>query len=126
MLERYSPAQLIGFARRLDPGLTGQDFADAGLQLDQLDDRAFTGIGLSQHQVITLRERFAAWPRDVRTASREPEPGSPAQHGPGPGQPPVAGRPDPGRDHRHPAGRHHEPGGEPAAQAGRDDPEAEP
>ena len=126
MLERYSPAQLISFARRLDPGLAGQDFADAGLQLDQLDDRAFAGIGLSQHQVITLRERFAAWPRDARTASREPEPGSPARHRPGPQQPPAAGRPDPGTGHRHPAGRHHEPGGEPAAQARPDDPEAEP
>jgi len=26
-LERYSPARLIGLARRLDPGLTGEDFA---------------------------------------------------------------------------------------------------
>jgi hypothetical protein len=26
-LERYSPAQLMGFAWRLDPGLTGEDFA---------------------------------------------------------------------------------------------------
>jgi hypothetical protein len=33
-LERYSPAQLIGFARRLDPGLTGRDFAGAGRRLD--------------------------------------------------------------------------------------------
>jgi hypothetical protein len=32
-LQRYSPAQLIGFARRLDPGLTRRDFADAGLRL---------------------------------------------------------------------------------------------
>ena len=30
VLERYSPAQLIGFARRLDPGLADRDFADAG------------------------------------------------------------------------------------------------
>ena len=126
MLERYSSAQLISFARRLDPGLAGQDFAEAGLQLDQMDDRAFAGIGLSQHQVITLRERFAAWPRDARTASREPEPGNAAQHRPRPQHSPATGRPDPGTDHRHPAGRQHKPGGEPAAQAGRDDPEAEP
>jgi len=26
-LERYSPARLIGLARRLDPGLTSEDFA---------------------------------------------------------------------------------------------------
>ena len=98
-LQRYSPAQLIGFARRLDPGLTGQDFASAGLQLDQMDDRAFAGIGLSQHQVTTLRERFAAWPRDARTASQDPEPGTPARYRPGP---------------------------EPATHVGRDDPQAEP
>jgi hypothetical protein len=28
-LERYSAAELIGFARRLDPGLDGRDFAEA-------------------------------------------------------------------------------------------------
>jgi hypothetical protein len=31
-LERYSPAELIGFARRLDPGLEARDFAEAGQQ----------------------------------------------------------------------------------------------
>ena len=98
-LGRYSPAQLINFARRLDPGLTGEDFAYAGLELDQMDDRAFAAMGLSQHQVTTLREQFAAWPRDARTASQEAGPGSPAQQ---------------------------RPGHEPATQAERDDPEAEP
>lgn len=29
-LERYSPAKLIGFARRLDAGLESWDFAEAG------------------------------------------------------------------------------------------------
>jgi len=77
-LDRYSPAQLIGFARRLDPGLTGEDFAYAGLGLDQMDDRAFAELGLSQHQVTTLRERFTAWPRHARTASQEPQPGNPS------------------------------------------------
>lgn len=62
-LERYSPAQLIGFARRLDPGLTGQDFADAGHRLDHMDDEAFASVGLSPQEVTWLRERFAAWPR---------------------------------------------------------------
>jgi Nucleotidyl transferase AbiEii toxin, Type IV TA system len=99
VLERYSPAQLIGFACRLDPGLTGQDFASAGLQLDQMDDRAFAEIGLSQHQVTTLRERFAVWPRHARTASQDPEPGTPARY---------------------------RAGHEPAAHADRDDPQAEP
>jgi hypothetical protein len=41
-LDRYTVAELIGFARRLDPGLTGEDFADAGQRLDRLDD----GLGL--------------------------------------------------------------------------------
>jgi hypothetical protein len=62
-LEHYSPAQLIGFARRLDPGLTDRDFADAGRRLDELGDRRFTASGLSREQITLLRERFAAWPR---------------------------------------------------------------
>jgi len=82
-LGRYSPAQLISFARRLNPGLTGEDFAYAGLELDQMDDRTFAAMGLSQHQVTTLREQFAAWPRDARTASLEARPGSPSQQRPG-------------------------------------------
>ena len=63
-LERYSPAELITFARRLDPGLEGQDFAEAGQRLDQMPDYAFTSFGLSQQDVARLRERFAAWPRE--------------------------------------------------------------
>jgi Nucleotidyl transferase AbiEii toxin, Type IV TA system len=122
-LDRYSPAELIGFARRLDPGLTGEDFAYAGLELDQMDDRAFAEIRLSQDQVTTLRERFAAWPRHARTASQEPQPGNPARHE----HPSAAGRPESGVDDPHPAGgRQHQHGQEPAAQAAWEDPEAEP
>ncbi len=62
-LERYSPAQLIAFARRLDPGLTGQDFADAGRRLDQMDDEVFASVGLGPREVTRLRQRFADWPR---------------------------------------------------------------
>jgi hypothetical protein len=62
-LGRYSVEQLTGFARRLDPGLTDQDFADAGRRLDRLPDRAFTRYGLGPQDVTRLRERFAAWPR---------------------------------------------------------------
>ena len=62
-LERYSADQLIGFARRLDPGLTSQDFADAGRRLDHMDDEAFARYGLSGPDVTMLRERLAAWPR---------------------------------------------------------------
>jgi hypothetical protein len=62
-LERYSLDQMIGFARRLDPGLTDQDFADAGQRLDRWGDGVFAPFGLSPQDVARLRERFAAWPR---------------------------------------------------------------
>ena len=63
LLETYSPAQLLGFARRLDPGLTDRDFVDAGLRLDQMPDEGFMSVGLGRQDVTVLRERFAAWPR---------------------------------------------------------------
>jgi hypothetical protein len=63
LLATYSPAELIGFARQLDPGLAGRDFADAGQRLDQIPDEAFTSVGLGRHDVARLRERFASWPR---------------------------------------------------------------
>src|SRR5215471_2636127 len=62
-LERYSVEQMIGFARRLDPGLTDRDFADAGRRLDELSDRRFTAFGLSPAETAELRQRFATWPR---------------------------------------------------------------
>ncbi len=74
MLERYSPAQLIDFARRLDPGLTTRDFAEAGRRLDQIDDEAFARYGLGPDEVAVLRARFAAWPRSAE-AERDAEPG---------------------------------------------------
>jgi len=126
-LERYTPAQLIRFARRLDPGLTGEDFADAGLRLDQMDDRAFAQIGLSHDDVTRLRGRLAAWPRDTRAADRHSQPGSPAGHGPVSGQTPATGRPERGMHEPGPASRRrHELGHEPAGPERRDDPEAEP
>jgi hypothetical protein len=72
MLERYNPAELIGFALRLDPGLTARDFADAGRQLDRIDDEAFARYGLSRRDVATLRYRFATWPRTALAASAHP------------------------------------------------------
>ena len=45
-LERYRPAQLIGFGKRIDPGLRDQDYVDAGRRLDELSDRRFTAFGL--------------------------------------------------------------------------------
>jgi len=62
-LQHYSVDQLIGLAKRLDPGLTGRDFADAGRQLDRMPDGVFARYGLSPQDVTRLRERFAAWPR---------------------------------------------------------------
>ncbi|HEX2822416.1 MAG TPA: nucleotidyl transferase AbiEii/AbiGii toxin family protein [Streptosporangiaceae bacterium] len=63
-LERgYTIGQLIGLARALDPGLTAEDFADAGRRLDRLDDEAFARYRLSPKDVARIRERFAAWPR---------------------------------------------------------------
>jgi Nucleotidyl transferase AbiEii toxin, Type IV TA system len=62
-LARYSVAQVIGFARRLDPGLEDRDFAEAGQRLDQMPDEAFAPLGLGPGEVAVLRERFASWPR---------------------------------------------------------------
>jgi hypothetical protein len=62
-LGRYSVSQLIGFARRLDPGLTRRDFTDAGRMLDQLEDQVFLRYGLSEADVTRLRRVMAAWPR---------------------------------------------------------------
>ncbi len=83
MLQRYSPAQLIGFARRLDPGLRAQDFADAGRRLDRLPDQAFTAIGLSHDDISALRTRFTAWPRTAEAADRDPGQAAPARRSPG-------------------------------------------
>jgi hypothetical protein len=59
----YTPEQLIGFARRLDPGLEEQDFADAARQLDRMPDELFVQYELGPEEVARLREQFAAWPR---------------------------------------------------------------
>jgi hypothetical protein len=63
-LERgYSVGQLIGLARELDPGLTDEDFADAGRRLDHWDDEAFARYDLGPAEVARIREQFTAWPR---------------------------------------------------------------
>jgi hypothetical protein len=62
-LDHYTVDQLIAFARRLDPGLADQDFADAGRRLDRLSDRRFIAIGLTPAGVARLRRQFAGWPR---------------------------------------------------------------
>ncbi len=74
----YSVAQLTGLAMALDPGLTAEDFADAGQRLDRLDDDRFARYGLTPQDVTRLREQFAAWPRTpgavpgAPTVGREP------------------------------------------------------
>jgi hypothetical protein len=62
-LELYTVDQLVSFAKRLDPGLEDQDFADAARRLDQMPDQLFTVYKLSQQDITRLRERFAGWPR---------------------------------------------------------------
>jgi hypothetical protein len=70
-LERYRPAQLIGFGKRIDPGLRDEDYADAGRRLDELSDRRFTAFGLGFRDIGRVRERFAAWPRTAVEAARQ-------------------------------------------------------
>ena len=62
-LERYTVEQITGFARRLDPGLTDRDFAEAAERLDQWGDGVFTSFGLAPEEIAELRKRFTAWPR---------------------------------------------------------------
>lgn len=62
-LRRYSIEQVIGFARRLDPGLEDRDFADAARRLDRWGDAIFAPFGLAAADVVRLRAAFADWPR---------------------------------------------------------------
>ena len=62
-LAHYSVDQLIEFAQRLDPGLTDQDFADAGRRLDRMHDDLFARYGLAHEDIARLRRRLAGWPR---------------------------------------------------------------
>jgi hypothetical protein len=83
MLDRFTPGQLLGFARRLDPGLEGRDFADAGQRLDQLPDQVFAAIGLGRQDLAIIRQRLT-WHRAPEAASRALQSESPegAQRGP--------------------------------------------
>jgi hypothetical protein len=62
-LAERSPAELIGLARRRDPGLEDRDFAEAGRELDRLTDAQFAQYGLTPDGVARIREAFADWPR---------------------------------------------------------------
>ncbi|HEY3958055.1 MAG TPA: nucleotidyl transferase AbiEii/AbiGii toxin family protein [Streptosporangiaceae bacterium] len=70
-LESYRPAQLIGFGKRIDPGLRDEDYAEAGRRLDKLSDRRFLAFGLSARDIARLRERFAGWPHTAAEAARQ-------------------------------------------------------
>jgi hypothetical protein len=62
-LQEYTPVELIGLARRRDPGLDERDFAEAGQELDRLTDAQFAMYDLTPHDVARIREAFADWPR---------------------------------------------------------------
>ena len=83
-LQRYAPSQLIRLARPLDPGLTGRDFADAGLRLDQMTDTRFADVGLSQADVTALRETVRLLARDAEATGRQLQAGNAAEPQPGP------------------------------------------
>jgi hypothetical protein len=95
-MQRFTIDQLIGFAKRLDPGLSDEDFADAGRRLDQVEDGWFASLGISGPDVTRLRERFAAWPRSAslefpappRAASKRPPRPSPQPPRPSGRRPP--------------------------------------
>ncbi len=63
VLDRYSPAELLDMARRVDPGLEDEDVPRVGRRLDRLPDEAFFPYELSSDEVAEMRQRFTAWPR---------------------------------------------------------------
>ncbi len=107
-------------------GLAGRDFADAGLRLDQMTEARFAGVGLTRADVTALRERFAGWPRDAGATGRQLQAGNAAKPQPGPVHSPGRSGREPGEDDPDPAGPQQRPGQDRAAEADRDDPEAEP
>jgi hypothetical protein len=59
----HTPDDLIARARRVDPGLEGDDVLLVGRYLDRIPDAAFAVYGLSAAAVTELKVRFEAWPR---------------------------------------------------------------
>lgn len=59
----YDRTTLIAMARQHDPALTDEDFVVAMRRLDRLPDAAFAQYGLDDDEVVSLRDRFAEWPR---------------------------------------------------------------
>lgn len=102
-MQRYSTDELIGFARRADPGLTGEDFADAGRRLDRLSDTRLVHTGMTLEDVAMIRERFADWPREVAepgAGHAEEQADRPPQLGQDPGRSATAPPDEAARPHR--------------------------
>jgi Nucleotidyl transferase AbiEii toxin, Type IV TA system len=68
LLDRWTPAELIALARRLDPGLDPRDIAAVPARLEQMSDRRFTAYQLSPQEIAAVRGRFADWPRTADAA----------------------------------------------------------
>jgi len=64
-LEIYPLEHILELARRADPAIDPDDIVDAGRYLDRLDDARFALYGLDAPQITELRDRLAAWPRDL-------------------------------------------------------------
>jgi hypothetical protein len=65
-LATYSREQLIDLARRADPDLVDEEFADAMHRLDRLSDAVFTRqYGLTPEQAQRIRDAFTSWPRSA-------------------------------------------------------------
>jgi hypothetical protein len=80
-----SVAQLIGLAVALDPGLTAEDFADAGQRLDRLGDDRFARYGVAPGRrhpaagtVRSLAPHPRRGPRDAGRRRCRPRTGLPA------------------------------------------------
>ena len=91
-----------------------------------MKDARFAGVGLSQADVTALQERFAGWPQDAEAIGRQLRAGKAAEPQPGPGHSPGRSGREPGEDDPDPAGPQQRTEQDPAAEADRDDPPAEP
>jgi len=91
-----------------------------------MTDARFAGVGLTRADVTALRERFAGWPRDAGAIGRQLQAGNAAKPQPGPVHSPGRSGREPGEDDPDPAGPQQRPEQDRAAEADRDDPDAEP
>jgi hypothetical protein len=100
LLEHYKPSELIGFARRLDPSLGRQEFADLAGRLDRAPEVAFTWSGIKRPEEVTrVKDRFAAWPRDPRQIETGPDRPQRERAAPGRDLPDMPGPERPGPRH---------------------------